>query len=264
MPSVFPGMDPYIESFGWGNFHSRYLIAISDALFPTIGPEYDIVVEQRVYFEHPFEDEKQIRPDVTIVKDSIGFGSQSTSTQSSAAIIEPIERTMPTDIEVKEKYLVIRRLEGDEVVSIIELLSPSNKCKGSDGRKAYLAKRKEILQTNVNLIELDLLRGGERLPTVESLPQGDYYAFVCRANRRTKVDVYAWPLNHPLPTIPIPLEPGVPELTLNLQSVFNDVFQRAGYGRGTLYRAPASPPFSETEAVWADTLLKHSRQSPSA
>jgi len=83
---------------------------------------------------------------------------------------------------VVENYLVIRHLGSGEVVTVIELLSPSNKCTGSEGRKAYLAKREEILSSRTNLVELDLLRGGARLPTVQPLPPGDYFAFVCRSN----------------------------------------------------------------------------------
>ena len=38
---------------------------------------------------------------------------------------------------------------------------------------------------------------------------------LCRAKRRRKVDVYAWPLNHRLPTIPIPLATDDREVSLD-------------------------------------------------
>jgi len=71
-------------------------------------------------------------------------------------------------------------------------------------RRKYLSKRESILASTTHLVELVLLRGGERLPTVESLPPGDYYAFVCR-QKRYQAEVYAWTLRNRLPAVPIPL-----------------------------------------------------------
>ena len=42
---------------------------------------------------------------------------------------------------------------------MIELLSPANKTPGPD-REQYLAKRMELLNGPVHLVEIDLLRGG--------------------------------------------------------------------------------------------------------
>ena len=107
-----------------------------------------------------------------------------------------------------------------------------------------------------NLVELDLLRGGARLPTLETLPEGDYYAFVGRVKRRLHADVYAWPLAHRLPTIPIPLSPGDREASLDLQAVFDGVFDRAGYDYSLDYRRPITPPVDKTTAKWIREILK--------
>ena len=69
-------------------------------------------------------------------------------------------------------------------MAVIELLSPANKPRGRVGWREYLQKREEVLSSGTHLVELDLLRGGSRLPTVDPLPQGDYFVFVCRAQRR--------------------------------------------------------------------------------
>ena len=42
----------------------------------------------------------------------------------------------------------------------IEVLSLTNKTLGSEGRQKYLEKQQEILSGQVNLVEIDLLRGG--------------------------------------------------------------------------------------------------------
>lgn len=135
MPSVFPGMDPFIEGDEWEDFHANIIVGISDALVPFLRPNYLVRIERRVYRE-------------------------------------PVGCTLPGPVEVREKYLVIRKLHSAEVVTVIEVLSPSNKRAGSEGREEYLAKREEVLQSRTNLVELDLLRGGARLPTLEPPPEG--------------------------------------------------------------------------------------------
>lgn len=47
----------------------------------------------------------------------------------------------------------------------------------------YLAKRSELLRHYVNFVELDLLRGGPRMP-MEQLAECDYYALVSRCPER--------------------------------------------------------------------------------
>jgi len=65
-------------------------------------------------------------------------------------------------------------------MTLIELLSPTNKRAGSEGRERYLENRAEIRQSRANLVELDLARGGRRLPMQTELPRGDCYALVRR------------------------------------------------------------------------------------
>ena len=45
---------------------------------------------------------------------------------------------------------------------MIEIIIPSNKLPGPD-RRAYEAKQMEVLSNDANLIEIDLLCGGQRL-----------------------------------------------------------------------------------------------------
>ena len=66
----------------------------------------------------------------------------------------------------RETYLVVRDRETMQVVTVIELLSPSNKRRNGDGRREYLTKREEFLSSSTHLVELDFLRGGLRLPVI--------------------------------------------------------------------------------------------------
>jgi len=258
MPSVFPGMDPFLEGHEWEDFHTRFVTVMADHLLPGVRPIYAVRTERRIYVEHTLDDDRLIRPDITILRDTefgIAAVPASDSSVATAVAVEPVERTLPTPVTNEETYLVIRRLDTAEVVTVIELLSPSNKRAGAEGRRVYLTKREDLLQSRTSLVEIDLLRGGKRLPTLEPLPEADYFAFVCRAKRRRHAAVYAWPLNHRLPVIPIPLAIDDREVTLDLQAVFDSVYDRAGYDYSLNYQTSVEPPLNEEESKWAAGLL---------
>jgi hypothetical protein len=160
----------------------------------------------------------------------------------------------PMPEERREAFLTLRERETMEVVTVVELLSPANKRTRGDGRREYLSKRESILESTTHLVELDLLRAGERLPTVEPLPPGDYYAFVCR-QRRYQAEVYAWTLREPLPAIPIPLAGDDPDVTIDLEEVFTSTYDRAGYDYSLDYTRPIRPPLPEHDASWAAGIL---------
>jgi hypothetical protein len=182
-------------------------------------------------------------------------GELSRSQFVTSATIEPVTLTLPMPEPRNETYLTIRNRDTLEVVTVIEVLSPSNKRAGSDGRKAYLEKRETVLSSSASLIELDLLRKGKRLPTIEPLPDGDYYAFVCRSSRRGVADVYAWSLNHVLPTIPIPLGSEDADAMLELQTVFNTVYDQLGYDYSLKYDPPTGAFFDKAETAWVKEII---------
>ena len=94
----------------------------------------------------------------------------------------PAEVGIPEVDTETEAFLEIRDRDGHELITVVELLSPANKYAGPD-REQYLAKRAELLPSAVHVIELDLLRGGPRLP-VEGLPACDYCVLISRAENR--------------------------------------------------------------------------------
>ncbi len=217
MPSPLPGMDPYIESQCWRDFHTAFIAEVRSALMPQIRPRYVVVIEEDVYLAR--EDGTPIRivvPDVSILP---GGGWMDSTGGGVAVATEPKVVTLPMTEPIEIPYLVIRRRDNEETVTVIELLSPTDKS-SRDGRAEYLAKRNLLLRGRAHLVELDLLRGGERLPTVETHPAGDCFVFVSRVERRPQAEVYSWTLDRPLPPIPIPLTDGDPDVTLDLQTVF--------------------------------------------
>ena len=248
MPSPFPGMDPFLESQEWEDFHTTFNTVLRERLGPSLEPDYLVRVERRIYVESVGgEPESMRRADIAIVAVDAGpaSGLLSVEAGSPTAVCE-----LPMPIERQETYLVIRDRETMRVVTVIELLSPANKRSKGDGRNQYMIKRHEILSSPTHLVELDLLRGGMRLPVVETLPPGDYYAIISRAKRRPKCEVYAWTLNDKLPVIPIPLKHGDPDASVPLQEVFDIVYQRARYDLSVKYTAPLDPPLTQDELRW--------------
>jgi hypothetical protein len=207
MSCCFPGMDPFLESEEWEDFHTTFNTVVREVLAPRIEPRYLVRVERRVY-------------------------------------------VLPMPEEKRETYLVIRSRETREVVTVVESLSPGNKRRASDGRREYLRKREEVLQSPTHLVELDLLLGGERLPTITPLPWADYYAIVSLGEPRPRADVYGWTLQDPLPTIPIPLKKGDTDVPLDLQAVFTTVYDRARYDLSIDYAQPLDLPLPEADRQW--------------
>lgn len=253
MPSPFPGMDPFIESLAWPDFYHGFISALSEEITARVRPRYIVRVELRIYVEHESNGyHKNIRSDVTVLNgtDSARNGFSSKEGSGIATVTKPVALTLPLPEKKKEAYLVIQETESREVVTVIEVLSPSNKRSKGDGRREYLEKREQVASSRTNLVELDLLRGGQRLPTVEELPPADFYAFVARGYQLPRVDVFPWTLRQALPTIPIPLREDDDEIEINLQDIFTAVYDRAGYDYSLNYKTNVEPPLGELEE-WA-------------
>ena len=227
MPSPFPEMDPFLENQEWVDFHHAAIEVIREFLTPLIGESYIVRVERRIYMEHRSGDDELRIADVAMIDEPrTEAGSVATAVATLAA---PVEDLLPMPEEQRELYLLIKDRESKDVITVIVLLSPNNKRRTSNGREEYLQKRESILQSRSHLVELGLLRGGERLPMRSQLTEADYYAIISRGGRRPKADVYAWPLKNPLLTIPIPLKPPDPDVNLNLQDMLSTVYDRAQY-----------------------------------
>ncbi|MBM3947351.1 MAG: DUF4058 family protein, partial [SAR202 cluster bacterium] len=176
MPPPFPGMDPYLEGAAWEDFHGRYIAVLADALVPHLRPRYAVRTELRIYLEHPGgQSRRSVLPDLGVFRTT---GSAPSAGATAVAGPPTVSLQLPVPEVQRERYLEIRNLSTGELATVIELLSPGNKRGGSEGRREFLGKRAAILSSPVHWVELDLLRGGERMPTVQPLPAADYYALV--------------------------------------------------------------------------------------
>ncbi|HYH68397.1 MAG TPA: DUF4058 family protein [Urbifossiella sp.] len=256
MPS--PGMNPYLEQPGsWHDFHNTFLVTMRELLTPQLLPRYVVRVEEHVYI-HDIDDGRSLlgRPDVTIASARnpfpVGGGTATAELVAPAAV----RITAPVRDEEHSVYLEVRDRVGGEVVTTIKLLSPSNKERGAD-RDAYLAKVRRILDSPANLVEIDLLRGGPRMPWGD-LPACDYYAVVSRAETRPHADVWPVGLREPLPRIPIPVRAGEPAATIDLQALLHRVYDGAGFGY-SIYEEKPVPRLAPDDAAWAAQFVPDQR-----
>jgi hypothetical protein len=255
MPSPFPGMDPYLERRNvWPDVHSALIVATRDALAPQVAPAYYVAIEERMYIVALDSAELVGRSDVAII--TAPTTVQPASEAETATAVAGMAQTvvLPQFEEVHEWYLEIRDAQTHAVVTAMAILSPSNKAPG-EGREAYEEKRRQVLSTHSNLLEIDLLRGGKPME-MQPLPQGDYRILVRAGWERPQARLYAWSVRQALPEVPVPLRRGEPEARLPLGRLLVDIYARVHYDLQLDYRQPPEPPLSPRDAAWADALLR--------
>lgn len=264
MPSPFPGMDPYLESPAiFPDLHDRLITNLSEALQAGLPAPYFAAIGDRVWVE---VSEREIGPDVKVLRghedQRIEGPPAGRAAVATARRIEPIVVTVPQD-ERREPFLEIySRLEGERLVTAIEVLSLTNKTPGAHGRDLYLRKQKEILSSQVHFVEIDLLRAGEHstaVPLKWALPKtGRFDYHVCIHHFDNFEDYFVYPilLRQKLPRIEVPLLPGDAPVTLDLQAVFDRSYDTGPYRRRVRYsEAGIVPPLSATDSEWAAGLL---------
>jgi hypothetical protein len=257
VPSPFPGMDPYLESPAfWQGFHTRFLVEIGNELVACLPPGYYADVEQTVWLHDFLEDgpTQAIRPDAYVA-------GERSNTATAVLTVNPPSASIqmhPPTLEDRQRYIEIVDQADQRVVTAIELLSPSNKDPGSN-REHYLRKRNSYFQSQTNLVEIDLLRSGQRMPSATPIPMADYLTIIVRADQFPQADVWARSLQEPLPIIPVPLKPGDGTVPLDLQACLCHVYDQAGYRNRIRYDRPPTIPLAPTDGEWAAQLFSPPR-----
>ena len=250
MPSPFPGMNPYLEQEEvWHDFHERFCPLVAEVLTAQVRPHYIVKIDEHIYIHGPADEERSFvgRSDIEVAE-LTGNGR----TGSATSVLEaPAHVRLPVvDIE-RVSFVEVRDRAGRQLVAVVELLSPSNK-KSGPHRDQYLAKRSQILASPVHFVEIDLLRGGRRMP-LDGLGACDYYAMVSRAEQRPEAGIWPIRLRKPLPKIPIPLRAPHADAELQLQEILHRIHDAAGY-EDYIYGGEPDPALSKLDAVWARKL----------
>lgn len=258
----FPGVDPYIEDqYYWPDFHQRFMTYWCDQLLDSLPDQYEARLEERVRLvDRELGTRLGTRePDVTIERKKQAKGSGTAVAIKPRVVQSPVVLELPEVDRHRESRINILHRPGRILIAVLELLSPDNK--HGSGRVAYLEKRAQLLWQDppIHLVELDMLLRGKRLPMKESLPPGDFFALVSRADSRPKSEVYSWGLREPLPAIPIPLKSPDPDLVSELVEVLHMTYERSRYERSVNYGKPLKLPLSEADRRWAVRQAKARR-----
>src|SRR5262245_14311232 len=224
MPTPFPGMDPYLEHPGlWEEVHTGLITGIQQFLSPLVRPRYRVAVERRAYLAVLSPSDLVGKPDVLVV--ALARGTGQAASAPAFAPVAPQVAELPMVEEVIERYLEIREVTTGDVVTVIEILSHSNKS-SHQGREQYERKRLAVLASLTHLVEIDLLRAGDPMSmrVAGNGTLGDYRLVVSRSQRRPQADVYLFSVRDPIPAIPIPLRPGETEPVLALNHIVHDLY----------------------------------------
>jgi hypothetical protein len=252
-------MDPFIEASDlWEDFHDDLVIAIKRALATLLPPGYVARTHKRSYISLVEADVAKSRSFIPDVKITGPARRKAASTPKTAkAAIASTIREKPIDLiafieeEFEESFLDIYELQPErKLVTSIEVLSPSNKRQGSPGWQQYLLKRQALLRGKANLVEIDLLRGGTRMPMVEPFPDSPYYLLVARKELAPRCRVWPAFFDRLLQPIPIPLSKPDHDIELSLQPLIEEIYDRSRYGQDIDYTSPLTPPLTGAEAAW--------------
>ena len=244
-------MDPYLEQH-WLDVHPTLIVLARAQLQKQLSSTGLVArVEERLIVETPYEDARGFHADVSVAES----GAARRARDAGVTVAEPL--VLESEI-VTQRSIAIIDASGGDVITVIEFLSPSNKTPG-EGRKKYQQKQFECLDAGVNLVEIDLVRRGERVTAYpyENLPpthQTTYLVCVHRGKGNTRFEVYRAPLDAALPTIAIPLRWSDTDATLNLQALVNQTYEDGAYDTID-YSRPCIPALEGADAAFASRLL---------
>lgn len=256
-------MDPHLERH-WLHVHHALITYCVDQLQPRLLNALRARMEERVYVEPEEETGRNIGRDVRVIQRSAGTGRTFESEGEggvavATGIAEPVILECRSEPIHEGIVTIIDRESGGRVVTVIEFVSPSNKRAG-EGREQYLRKRNECFAGGVNYVEIDLTRAENRfddfLPFWAPLDlRQTYQAWVRRAGKPLRYEVYPLSLREPLPTISIPLRQTDADIGLALQPLVDQCYRNGGFD-DIDYATELTPPLPEADAAWVGELLR--------
>ncbi|MBS1251329.1 MAG: hypothetical protein MAG451_00361 [Anaerolineales bacterium] len=254
MTYPFPGMDPYLEHPDiWSDLHHRLITALADTLGPEVRPRYVVRVDFRVYRETVSGMELLGRPDADVreIRERAVASYRATGSPQPQTVRVPV-----TDV-VRQGYLQVKDTTSGEVVTVIEILSPTNKRPGKD-REEYEEKRQAILDSSTHLVEVDLLRRHPPMPFEGASETGHYRILVSRSAQRPEAELYLFSVRTSILTFSLPLRAGDEEPVIDLNALLRRLYENAGYDLSIDYTRDPIPPLEGEDAGWAHELLTES------
>jgi hypothetical protein len=247
-------MDPYLEQpWLWPDVHNSLIAALRDDLAPQLRPRYYAAIEERTYTGEPGDLVFAGRANVAVVRPAVVRETNESVLLNDGAGGVVVDIALP-DV-LRETYLEVRSTDTGQVVTVVEILSPSNKRPG-EGREQYMRKRNMITGTLTNLVEIDLLRYGEPMPVQRWSGRSDYRIVISRGRYRPKSLLIPFNVRQPIPSFCLPLVLGDTEPTVDLNRLLHALYERGSYDLRLNYRADPEPPLEPEDAAWAAQLLQ--------
>lgn len=229
----FPGMDPWTE-LEWPGQRLMMAVYSADPLQPRLPNDLVACTDRRV--------------DIAEAGDFVNWAG------GPLAPLAP----RPRDEKTEPRVTIRGGPDWEEVVTVIEFLGPEDKA--GAGRDRYLRSRIGWRAVGVNLLEIDLTRGGRR-PMTDAPPHVDepaYAVTIWRACQLSRAEFRGLDLRSPLPALRVPLRPGEEDLSLELQPVA-DRAHLSGAVHKLDHARPLAPPLSDDDAAWARELIAAAR-----
>lgn len=251
-----PGMNPYLEDPAiWPDYHTTFLLHLRAEINRQLPARYVARLERYVWIHEPKENELNVLGEPYVfVSDEGGSAAAAVIT-----ITAPAVGKMPSVRKKGHRYLRIVDAQGKHVITVIEVLSPSNKNPGED-RDAYLAKRSEYLASGTSFVEIDLLRGGQRSPMGRPAPpKSDYSVVVSQAAEFPKAGIWPFGMRERIPEVPVPLAAGDQPIMVDLQHCHEQTCREGKYDRDIDYTAPPPPPLDARDKKWLREALSKKR-----
>jgi hypothetical protein len=251
-------MDPYLEHPGlWPDVHNSLIAEIRRFLAPRLRPKYYVGIEERTYLLDADGIVLVGRPDVAVRtrQGTQGPSDAQARPSSAGSPAGSVTVELPMPDRVRETYLEVRSVENGEVVTVVELLSPSNKADG-EGRYVYERKRRVVLASLTHLVEVDLLRAGRPMPARGAESTAAYRILISREDTRPHASLVLFSLRDSIPRFALPLLPGDAEPELDLGRLLADLYEQAGYDLVIDYRQDPVPALGDDDRTWADSLLR--------
>jgi hypothetical protein len=243
-------MDPFLEDSGfWPDFHESFLTYAREDLQPLLPPQYYAALQTREELGIiGGEAERVFLPDVA-VRELPGASRRTKRLPATGKASQPEHLVIALAEPLRVSFLEIREAaEGDRLVTLIELLSPANKQPGPD-REAFEQKQRETLESDVNWVEIDLLRKGQRIachPSVNAYTKQRKYSYLVTVSRSTRrgpkldLELYGFTASDSFPVVLLPLRPKDTDISLDLGKVFRRAYETGPY-RKLLQRKKRRP-----------------------
>jgi len=268
MPSPFPGMDPYVEENPlFHEIHTQMLASAQGQLNPRLRPKYVARIERHAWVGGDWglevgEFDEGV-PDVAVIESNLNGADRKYPSSAKLATAAPTavltETLDPDELELMRQRRIVVYVDRKprQVVTVIELISPSNKQAGSTSQRLFLEKRDSAIHAGVNWVEIDLLRSGRRFDSPAESEPSHYAAYlaICHGERREH-QVFAWSVRDRLPTMAIPLLNG-DAAPWDVQACFDEAYERTAADTEVDYATNPPPPrFSDEDLAWIRERLE--------